>query len=406
MAHDHTADGARRILLLGTHGQSNIGDELLLETFLAQLGPRHRYVVNSYSPPTTERSLADRYDVEVIDTARTRLGLLGHIAASDVVVFGGGSIVKELYPSVGRWRHATLVMVLGVVCAARLLRRPVLMCGIGVGPIDTRLGRLLAGLVLRSVTSVSVRDARSLTTCRALGLGEDRLTRIPDVVFVNDPEFFGVASTATTRSGSRARIALNLNRDIANGERWDEALAEIATALDLVAERVPIEVHALPMQSAFKREDDLTVLREFLRDRSRWHPVIHETLDHDDVAEVIAASDVVVSERFHAIVLAAILGRPVVGLAYDVKVEELVADLGVAERSVDINASFAPERLADAILASLDDGEAEGRRLLQAAGRARAQLVDWFAGVRCEIEPTGAAPVPSDGVVSLAGRQG
>ncbi len=46
----------RRIVFLGTHGQYNIGDELLLETFLTQLGAEHHYVVNSYDPEFTRQS--------------------------------------------------------------------------------------------------------------------------------------------------------------------------------------------------------------------------------------------------------------------------------------------------------------------------------------------------------------
>lgn len=369
----------RNILLLGTHGQSNIGDELLLETFLAGLGAENHYVVNSYSPRETAHALSDRYDVEVIDTARTRAALLGHIRRTDAVVFAGGSIVKELYASVGRWRHATLVMVLGVVVAARAFRRPVLMCGIGVGPITTRFGRVLARTILRCASLVAVRDAGSFRTCRELGMSDDRLVQIPDVVFATEPESLRVPQPAPRVDGS-VRIALNLNRDIANGERWDDLLAEIAAALDLVSARVPIEVHALPMQSAFKTDDDLSVLRAFLADRPDWHPVVHETHDQYDVARIIDDVDVVVSERFHAIVLAAILGRPVVGLAYDVKVDELVASLGIAERSVDVNVAVDPAHLADSILRGV--GEAaptEGRRLGEISAGFRDQVADAFA---------------------------
>ena len=54
--------------MLGTHGQYNIGDELLLETFLARFGDQHHYVVNTYDPAFTGAQLAGRYDVELIDT--------------------------------------------------------------------------------------------------------------------------------------------------------------------------------------------------------------------------------------------------------------------------------------------------------------------------------------------------
>ena len=85
---------ARRVLFLGTHGQANIGDELLLTTFLRQLGDEHRYTVNSYSPERTRARLEPDHDVEVFATTGDRRSLVRHLLRCDAVVFGGGSIVN------------------------------------------------------------------------------------------------------------------------------------------------------------------------------------------------------------------------------------------------------------------------------------------------------------------------
>ena len=287
----------------------------------------------------------------------------------------------------GRWRYSTLVMVLALVLTARVARRPVLLCGIGVGPIDTRLGRLLAGAIVRSASLVSVRDATSYDTCRAVGARADRVVQIPDPAFVNVADQLLAAGSHRTgrtfdRSNERVRIALNLNRDIANGDRWDDALTEIAHTLDLVAARMPIEVHSLPMQSEFKEHDDASVLQEFLADRPEWNAVLHDTADECDVAAVIADCDLVVSERFHAIVLAAILGRPTVGLLYDVKVAELAEQLGIRDRSVDINQPFDPAHLAAAIVDTAALRVNEGLRLHMQAEAYRTELDAHFGQIR------------------------
>jgi polysaccharide pyruvyl transferase CsaB len=375
-----------RILFLGTHGQANIGDELLLTTFLHQLGHEHRYVVNSYDPERTRAQFEPDVDIEVIATTGDRWALLRHLVSCDAVVFGGGSIVKELYRSVGRWRYATLVMVLALVVVARVARRPVLLCGIGVGPIDTRFGRLLAAVIVRTASLVSVRDAASYDMCRSIGARPDRVVRIPDPAFVNRADHLlpagGLDAPAGIDPNGRVRIALNLNRDIANGDRWDEVLAELTETFELVAARVPIEIHALPMQSEFKDHDDATVLRAFLAGHPEWNPVVHDTTDHHDVAAIIAGCDVVVSERFHAIVVAAILGRPTIGLLYDIKVAELADQLGIGGRSVDINAPFDPAGLADTVVSTGALGADEGIRLCLQADAYRAELDDHFDDVR------------------------
>ena len=100
------------------------------------------------------------------------------------------------------------------------------------------------------------------------------------------------------------------------------------------------------------------------------------------MATIITGCDLVVSERFHAIVVAAILGRPTVGLLYDVKVAELADQLGIDDRSVDINAPFDPAALADTIVATVALGTDEGVRLGPQADTYRAELIDHFGDVR------------------------
>lgn len=378
------ADRPLRIVLLGTHGQFNLGDELLLETFLQQLGPGHRYRVNSYAPAETMRRLAGRFDVEAFDTAGESLSLVRHLWSSDVVVFGGGSIVKELYPSTGRWRYATLVMILTIVGFCRFVaRRPMLMSNVGVGPITTATGRFLARWILRLVTVVSVRDQRSYRTCRELGCRSGKVRLVPDAVWANGPEVFHPGSIDREPSAGRPfRIALNLNRDIENGVNWEPFLDALEQALRQVAAHTEIELHALPMQCRFKEHHDLEVLEEFLVRMPEVVSFVHRPDDHADVGSILAGCDMIVAERLHALVIAATLGRPAVALIYDVKVRELVDQLGLADRAVDINHPFDPETLAAVIEAASVDLEAEGARLADRAEELRREVTAQFEAVR------------------------
>lgn len=374
----------RTVLFLGTHGQFNVGDELLLETFLSQLGTENRYVVNSYAPSETAATLGSAFDVEVIDTAGDRIALLRHLRSCDVVFFGGGSIVKELYGSIGRWRHATLCMVLAIVAYARLVgRRPVVMSNIGVGPLTTRTGRHLASWILRLASLVSVRDDASLQTCRELGCNRSKIRRVPDAVWANGPDVFAVPPDRLAPDGDRPiRIALNLNRDIENGDNWDTFLAKLAETIEQVSKVVPVEIHALPMQIRFKEHDDLTVISSFFEALDDVATITHRPVDHRDVARIISQCDVVVAERLHAIVMAAILGRATVGLPYDVKVRELVSQLQLDDRSIDVNQPFDADVLAEMILRTIRERENEGQRLSALAATLRRELDDYFGELR------------------------
>lgn len=333
----------RRIVFLGTHGQYNVGDELLLETFLTALGPEHRYVVNSYDPAFTRRQLAGRFDVTVIDTARDRHRLLRALRSCDVVYFGGGSIVKELYASTGRHRYATLLMILAIVTFTRwVARRPVAMLHVGVGPLPSGGGLRLARLVLAQVDVLTVRDLRSRATCDRVGVPAVVVPAVvvPDAVFSVDRAALlgdGAAPEPPGDATGPLRVALNLNVDVENPAAWEQFLTALAGALVHLDARHGVEVHTLPMQTGFKEHDDAQVLAAFAARLPGVRVVHHAVATPADAARLVAACDVVVAERLHAIVLTAVLGVAPFVLAYDVKVRELARTLHVEPWPVDVN---------------------------------------------------------------------
>ncbi|AZC14429.1 polysaccharide pyruvyl transferase family protein [Microbacterium sp. ABRD28] len=339
----------RRILLLGTHGQHNIGDELLLETFLHELGDDHDYVINTYDRADTAARLGDRYLYTLIDTARDRWSLLRHLWTSELVVFAGGSILKELSAATRRPRYATLLMIWAVVLGARLAgRTPIAMLNIGVGPLRTRRGRLLARLILASVSFVTVRDAASLEMCRRIGAAR-RVRPSTDAVFGVSPRWLRGGDDDRVDGSGPWRIALNLNHDVEAPELWDAAMRALSEALTVLAAERSIELHLLPMQSRGKEHDDATVLRAFARSLPGVPVVEHAPEDHRDVASIISSCDVVVAERLHALITASKLGIPVVPLIYDTKVREISHQIGAVDRAVDLSVPFS----ADAVLGPL-----------------------------------------------------
>jgi polysaccharide pyruvyl transferase WcaK-like protein len=258
------------------------------------------------------------------------------------------------------------------------------MSNIGVGPLHTPRGRQLAALILRQVDMLSVRDAKSYATCLGLGLAPGRVRQVPDAVFANPPAMFGTQPFTAPRGAWRAgtgtplKLALNLNYDIENPANWETFQENLADALRDLHAVQPVEVHTLPMQAHFKPMHDARVLAEF-RSRIPEIPVhLHEPQTHCEAAAIISACDLLLSERLHALVMAAILGKPFVALAYDVKVVELVAGLEMEEYSLNINQPFAPLRLKQMVEQVLDQYGAVSRRLAARSECLQGELAAYF----------------------------
>jgi len=373
----------KRIVFLGTHGQANIGDELLLETFLGQLGEEHQYFVNSYDPTFTAAQLRPRFQVEVFHTATERGRFLRYLLGCDVLIFGGGSIIKELYASVGRSRYSTLLMVLLPVTFTRwIARKPIVMSNIGVGPIQSGWGERLAGLILRQVNLLSVRDEKSYKTSRKLGLMENHVQLVPDAVFVTPPDQLVAEPDKVLAPAPKLRVALNLNYNIENPANWENFMQSLEAGLRRLNATQPLEIHALPMQSQFNPENDWKTLAAFQTRIPEIEFHLHRPETFREAAALIASCDVLLAERLHALVMAAILGKPFLALMYDVKVRELVSGLGMNDYALDINHPFAPEAIQQRVECLQRETSAVRSQLLQQSEQRRAELTLYFQHVR------------------------
>jgi polysaccharide pyruvyl transferase WcaK-like protein len=374
-----------KITFLGTHGQFNIGDELLLETFLSQLGPQHSYAVNSYDPAFTAGMLRPRFDVQAFHTTSELPRFLKNLLSSDLLFFGGGSIIKELYASVGRNRYSTLLMILASVTFTKLIaRKKVFMSNIGVGPLLSPGGERLARLILNQVDFLSVRDQKSYRTCQKLKINPQKLRLVPDAVFANPPEVFVPAPKAPFSDG-RLHLALNLNYDIENRAAWQGFLTGLRGCLEQLNAQTPITIHALPMQSKFKANDDLSILKEFSAQLAGIPFVLHDPQSAQEAGEIIAQCDLVLAERLHTLVISTILGKPFFGLVYDVKVQELVDYLGMSAHSLNINQPFEAGTLLQGLQVVIDEREAIHQHLLTRGAQLRNELDEYFSEIRARI---------------------
>ena len=273
--------GRRRWLVSGYFGARNLGDEALLAGLLAGLRTRGARIVRvlSIDPAHTQA-------VHGVDARRRLRGLPAALLGSDVLVSGGGGLLQDV--TSGR----SLGYYLGVIRAARLLRRRVVVYGQSLGPLSVggqrRVQRALRGLPL------GLRDAPSLALAQRLGL---TATAVADAALALPvpPGIQRDALVLVPRGGlPQATMALR-------------ALGEEAQARGL-------QVEVLACHPALD-------LPEVARLQARL-PGLRRLPDEPPEAALaaLAGARLVASVRLHGLVLATVAGVPHVGLAYDPKV--------------------------------------------------------------------------------------
>lgn len=151
-----------RVLLSGYYGFGNIGDEAILASTVQSLRERDPSIeisVLSANPVETART----YDVLTYGRMSPREVLPG-ILASDLVVFGGGSLLQD------DTSFRSLLYYLSIIFVSRALRRPVVVYANGVGPIRSWSGRILTRLALSMAKRVTVRDPESEKLLKRIGV--------------------------------------------------------------------------------------------------------------------------------------------------------------------------------------------------------------------------------------------
>lgn len=291
----------------GWAGAGNIGDELLTRVMVARLRSLGAVpVVASRSPGRTRAE----HDVESVAWGPRGLRAVGDL---DGVCIGPGGILQD---SSSLW---SLPGHLAVALTARRRGLPVAAIGVGAEPLRRRS----SGALLRQALGqrpVVTRDDASSAALRDIGL--EPVTGA-DVVFGLD-----VARFAPTGPDHPDEIVVSVGGSVRPGlvspaSRRIEAapVDEIAAAVDLLAEALGARV-VLTRFRGDRDADDAVALRRRLSCESE---VLAD--DVDEHVRRVCGARLVVSSRYHPLVLAALTGVPAVAVSDQAKVRSLVAQV-------------------------------------------------------------------------------
>ncbi len=305
-----------RAVILGYYGFRNTGDEALLEAIVGSLrrrAPNLEITALTAARPA-EVEVPGMVPVNRWNPAAVALAL----GRSQLLVAGGGTLLQD------STSLRSLVYYVSVVLLARLLGNRVMFYANGLGPLRTAAGRWLARQALRAADAVTLRDRKSLELLRALApeLAEKaRLTADPALLLQPDGEELARAVLGEAGLPPGRPFVASCVRP------WPGVDYEgpLAAALDRVAEEWGTAAVFLPMQ--VPRDADAS-RRVMARMRSEAY-LADRPLRPRVFMAALAGARVVAAMRLHAAVLAAAVGRPALGIAYDPKVDGVLSDLGL-----------------------------------------------------------------------------
>ncbi|MEA3201542.1 MAG: hypothetical protein QOE90_2970 [Thermoplasmata archaeon] len=323
-----------RVLLLGAYGQDNLGDEALLEAHLQQLAG-HEITVASSDPAGT----AARYRVPSVPTYGA--AMMRAMQRSDHVVFGGGSVLKELPPP-----HARHRLLAGIAMAAALRGPRVALSAVGVERIATGAGRGLVRFAAKRAGLLHVRDAGSARLLAAMGAKREARV-VADAAFLLEP-------TSPVRTEGRPLIVLNPMRSGEVDCPRERVVASFAALARHAARAHDARVVAMPFKTSGRDEDVSLAAALGVEVLPAQRP--------SEALATLAQADLFVGMRHHGVLLALHAGTPALAIPYAPKTRHLVDEMGLAEHALDAR-DLTPERL----VAAFDHAMTERAAILRAA---------------------------------------
>jgi polysaccharide pyruvyl transferase WcaK-like protein/glycosyltransferase involved in cell wall biosynthesis len=290
--------------------------------------------------------------------------------AADLLVLGGGGLFHDhfgfdagavLSPDHGGALFSAIPLL------SALLEKPLMILGVGVGPLCSAEARELTRFAFRQSRIATVRDRASKAEVMATGVDRRRVRVLPDPAFIMEPaeeeEIRPVLDAALgTPEPPLLGVALRKWDRGVDEEAWER---EVARALDAFLEAHPGRALFVPMQElAHDLVDDRVAARRMrARMRHGKRTVLLEGLGSPAAkSAALGRCQVVLGMRLHSLVFALRTGVPPVTIVYDSKVRSLVAETGLSDLAVEIE-GLASEAIVERLEEALRDRERMAPRL-------------------------------------------
>ena len=347
-----------KLVISGYYGFGNAGDEAMLLAMvsaLRALDPQVAITVISGNPADT----AKKHAVSAVH----RLNLWGiarAIRASDLLISGGGSLLQDV--TSGR----SIFYYLGIMQLACFLGRPVMLYAQGIGPIRSRMARSFMKHIGNCIAGGTVRDEGSLVELAGLGVVKPKVSVTADPVLALEP--------ASVESGRKILDSLGLGGEgplIGFSVREWQGRDHYKNIFAAVADRLVAESGARIVFIPMQWPDDVQAAQRVAAKMRKPHALIHQKCDTAELLSVVRNLDLLVGVRLHALIFAAVMERPFVGVSYDPKIDRFLETLGESHAGT-LETLTCENLLAQIQQVQTDAAASERRRSRVAALRAQA----------------------------------
>jgi len=303
------------IVISGYYGFGNAGDEAMLAAMievLTELASDIKITVISGNPEDTRsrHGVASVYRLNYPEIARV-------LSKSQLLISGGGSLLQDVTS------ERSLYYYLSIMMLAKKLGVPVMLYAQGIGPVRGRMARSVMRYIGNMVDLITVRDEGSQEELARLQVTKPPIHVTADPVLAMHQVDKQVGRTILRKAGITGAAPL-IGISVREWKDWGHYKQVIVQVADELAIELGARIVFLPMQWP----EDVAVSKK-IADRTRQGAtVLTEEYTTGELLSLVGNLDMLIGVRLHALIFAAVMHVPMVGISYDPKIERFLETLG------------------------------------------------------------------------------
>jgi len=295
-------------IISGYYGFKNVGDDAMLMAIIDTLRIHKndlRILVLSKNPLETRRI----YNVDSISRVNL-IQILFIMKNSKLFISGGGSLIQD------NTSTRSLIYYLGMIWLAKKMKMKVMIYANGIGPLNKKNNRNLTKYVVDKVDVITLREELSHKELKSLNINKPQIHVTADPAFTIKPETvehtdYLLEDEEIDPKGSYIGISV---RKWYDHDKYETTLANIA---DYIIENYGKDILFIPMHYP----GDLVIIENIRAKMKNKSFAISKKHSVSEILGIIGKTEMLIGMRLHALIFAASIGVPIVGIVYEPKVE-------------------------------------------------------------------------------------
>ncbi|OPX45468.1 putative glycosyltransferase EpsF [Ruminiclostridium hungatei] len=308
------------VIISGYYGFRNIGDDAMLRSIVDNLKckkPDISILVLSKKPLETSVN----YNVHAINR-KNMFAVYSAMKKAKLFIYGGGNIIQDSTSS------RSLLFYLGAAWLAKKLGLKVMFYANGIGPINKNRNTEYSRKILNMADVITVREKISYNELEKMGITRPKIVltadaalavhvengKTPEDIFINEgiPLDTGYAGFSV--------------RKCPGSDKHQQATYEhvIAEAADYIYNNYNL----LPVFIPMEYQADIFTIQNIVSKMKTNGYVVTNNHSVSETFGIIKKMDIMIGMRLHALIFAAYMNVPLIGISYQPKVEGFLEYIG------------------------------------------------------------------------------